>query len=97
MEIRIYRVVSQDSVAYRPSKTQEGKDIAVCGVRLREFGTKNSDEFLCTLYGNAALAKFYPDDVVVAALRFKVRESGEKKFQDIAVQDIFKLNQSSLS
>ena len=94
MHISFFKVVSQDTVTYRPSKTQEGKEIVVCGVRLREFGTKNSDEFLCTLYGNAALAKFYPDDVVVAALRFKVRESGEKKFQDIVVTDIYKLNNS---
>jgi len=58
---------------------------------LQEPGGKYEDSYVGTLLGNVALCRFYPGDLVVAALRFQHREYQGNVYQDIIVQDIVKV------
>lgn len=84
-------VVSQGDVSYIPSEKTEGGQLAMCSIRLRELGNpKFADEFVCSMFGNLALCRFYPNDVVVAALRLHVHESGGNLYQNVTATDIVK-------
>lgn len=84
-------VVSQGDVSYIPSEKTEGGQLAMCAIRLRELGSpKFADEFVCSLFGNLALCRFYPNDVVIAALRFHVNESGGNLYQNVTATDLVK-------
>ena len=92
METIICRVVSQQAVAYIPSSKQEGGQLAKCIIRLKEFGGgKFGNEYACTMFGNAALCKFYEGDLVVASLRFQVHEVNGAVYQEVIVNDVVKL------
>lgn len=58
---------------------------------LQSFGGKYENSFVCSLLGNSALCKFYPDDLVLASLRFQHSEYQGRYYQDITVQDIVPL------
>ncbi len=93
MRTVILRVVSQSDVTYVPSQKTEGGQLARCGIRLKEFGgTKYGNEYVATLFGNLAQCRFAEGDVVMASLRFQVREVNNNCFQDIVVNDIIKIN-----
>lgn len=88
MEQKICEVVSQADVTYIPSKTEEGGQTAMCGIRLKEFGGKFGDEFACTMFGNLAQCRFYKNDLVIAALRFVVHEYEGRVYQDVVVENM---------
>lgn len=67
---------------------QDGTTLNKCQIVLQEFGGKYENSYVCTLLGNAAQCKFYPNDLVYAALRFSHSEYQGKFYQDITVQDI---------
>ena len=93
METKILRVESQGPVNYIPSSKQEGGQLAKCGIRLKEFGGgKFGNEFVCSMFGNLAQCRFAEGDVVVASLRFQVREVNGNCYQEIVVNDIVKIN-----
>lgn len=89
---KVFKVISQGTVGYVPSKQEESGQLAKCVIRLKELGGKYENEYACTLFGNSALGKFYEGEVVMAALRFQVHESNGNLYQDIVVTDIVKLN-----
>ena len=92
MNTKILRVVSQGVVTYVPSQKQEGGPLARCEVRLKMLGGgKYGDEFVATLFGNSALAKFYEGEVVAAVLRFQVHEVNGCLYQDVICNDIIKI------
>ena len=92
MKTTICRVVSQQAVIYIPSTNQEGGQLAKCIIRLKEFcGGKFGNEYACTMFGNAALCKFYEGDLVVASLRFQVHEVNGAVYQEVIVNDVVKL------
>lgn len=93
METRIFKVVSQGDVSYIASQKAENGQLAMCIVRLREFGgRKYEDEYICTMFGALTQRMFHKNDLVVASLRFQVHEVGEKCYQEIIVNDIVKIN-----
>ena len=93
MRTEIFRVVSQSDVTYVPSQKTEGGQLAKCGIRLKEFGGgKFGNEFVCSMFGNLAQCRFAEGDVVVASLRFQVREVNGNCYQEIVVNDIVKIN-----
>lgn len=93
MEEKIFRVVSQGDVSYVASQKAEGGQLAKCEIRLKKLGgSKFSDEFLATLFGNIALSRFNEGDVVVAVLRFSVHEVNGCLYQDVVCNDLVKLN-----
>lgn len=67
---------------------QDGTQLTKCQIILQEVGGKYVNSYVCTLIGNTATCKFYPDDLVYAALRFSHSEYQGKFYQDITVQDI---------
>lgn len=71
---------------------QDGSTLNKCVIVLQEVGGKYENSFVCNLLGNAALCKFYPGDLVYAALRFQHNEYQGKFYNEIVVQDIIKLN-----
>jgi len=70
---------------------QDGSTLNKCVIVLQEVGGKYENSFVCNLLGNAALYKFYPGDLVYAALRFQHNEYQGKFYNEIVVQDIVKV------
>jgi hypothetical protein len=92
METKILRVVAQSDVRYVPSQKQEGGQLAKCMIRLKEFGGKFGNEYVCTMFGNLAQCKFNEGDLVAASLRFQVHEVNGSVYQEVVVNDVVKLN-----
>ena len=93
MKTEILRVVSQGDVSYIPSSKEANGQLAKCEIRLKKLGgSKFSDEFVATLFGNLAQCRFYEGDVVVAVLRFSVHEVNGCLYQDVVCNDLVKLN-----
>lgn len=92
MRNAIFRVVSQSDVTYVPSQKTESGQLAKSVIRLLEFGGKFGNEYVAALLGNPAQCRFAEGDVVVASLRFQVREVNGNCYQDVVVNDIVKLN-----
>ena len=94
MKTNIFRVVSQGNVSYIPSSKEANGQLAKCEIRLKMLGgSKFSDEFVATLFGNLAQCRFYEGDVVAAVLRFSVHEVNGCLYQDVVCNDLVKLNQ----
>ena len=93
MMTNIYRVASQGDVSYVASQKAEGGQLAKCEIRLKKLGgSKFSDEFVATLFGNLAQCRYYEGDIVVAVLRFSVHEVNGCLYQDVVCNDLVKLN-----
>ena len=89
----IFYVVSQGDVTYVPSQKEASGQLAKCDIRLKMLGgSKFSDEFVATMFGNLAQCRFYEGDVVVAVLRFSVHEVNGCLYQDVVCNDVVKLN-----
>ena len=76
---------------------QDGTTLNKCQIVLQEFGGKYENSYVCNLIGNSALLKFYPGDLVLAALTFKHNEYQGKFYQDINVQDIISFTNYRIS
>ena len=88
MQTMILKVMAQGEPQYVPSKKTESGQVAKCMIRLKALGGDFEDEFICTMFGNLALCKFAPGNVVVAALRFQTHESNGTYYQDIVANDL---------
>ena len=82
----LFKVVAQQE-PFTVNKS-DGSTLNKCAIVLQEIGGKYEDSYVCTLLGNSALCKFYPNDLVYASLRFQHSEYQGKYYQDINVQDI---------
>lgn len=82
----LFKVVNQSQPT--TVQKQDGSSISKCTIVLTEPGGKYENTFVCTLLGNAAQCRFYPNDLVWASLRFASREYQGNFYQDITVQDI---------
>ena len=88
----IFNVVSQTEASYVASQKAEGGQLAKCLIRLKEFGgSKFGNEYVCTMFGNLALCKFYEGDLVAASLRFQVHEVNGTVYQEVVVNDMVSL------
>lgn len=87
---QLFKVVAQQEPM--TVNKQDGSTLNKCVIVLQEVGGKYENSFVCNLLGNAALCKFYPGDLVYAALRFQHNEYQGKFYNEIVVQDIIKLN-----
>ena len=92
MKTMMLQVVSQGTVIYIPSSKEENGQLAKCWIRLKEFGGKYGDEYVCTMFGNLSQCLFSESDMVVASLRFQVHEVNGNLYQDVVCNDIVKLN-----
>ena len=92
MQTNIFRVVSQGVVTYVASQKAEGGQLAKCMIRLKEFGGKFGNEYVCTMFGNLALCKFNEGDLVAASLRFQVHEVSGAVYHEVVANDVIKLS-----
>ena len=93
MKEMILRVVTQGNVSYIPSSKEANGQLAKCDIRLKMLGgSKFSDEFVATLFGNLAQCRFSEGEVVAVVLRFSVHEVNGCLYQDVVCNDIVKLN-----
>lgn len=92
MKTKILRVVSQGVVTYIPSSKEESGQLAKCVIRLKEFGGKYGDEYVCTMFGNLAQCRFYEGDLVAASLRFQVHEVNGVAYQEVIANDVVSIN-----
>ena len=88
----IFKVVQQgEAFAVQSQKSDDGQTMK-CNIVLQELGGKYENKYVCAMFGNVATCKFYPSEMVVASLRFSVREYNGQVFQEILVTDIVKLS-----
>ena len=92
MKTNIFRVVSQGDVTYVASQKAESGQLAKCVIRLKEFGGKFGNEYVCTVFGNLAQCKFSEGDLVIASLRFQVHEVNGSVYQEIVANDVVNLS-----
>ena len=89
---KIYKVVAQSETFAVPSQKAEGGQISKCNVVLIEPGGKYENSYVATILGEQANIRFAKDDLVVASLRFFIREYNGQVYQDIVVNEIIKIN-----
>ena len=85
---KIYRIVKQGETIQIPSQKAEGGQVSKCSIVLQEIGGKYENMYACTLLGNSAQCKWFPGELVFAALRFQAREYNGQWYQDIVVAEI---------
>lgn len=90
MNTQIFKVISQGE-AQTYQKT-DGSILQKCPIRLKELGGKYASEYAATLLGGAALCRFREGELVAAVLYFTTHDYEGRTYQDIAVQDIEKIN-----
>lgn len=86
---QIFKVVEQT-----PPQTitrQDGTQSQKCLIVLQEFGGRYENSYVCTMLGNMVSCKYYPNDLVLASLRFQHREYNQQYYMDCTVQDIVKV------
>ena len=88
---KIYRIVKQGEPIQIPSQKAEGGQLTKSMITLQEIGGKYANTYLCTMFGNTALCKWTPGEIVFASLRFEVREHNGNNYQDIVVNEIISL------
>lgn len=79
----LFKVVSQTPAV--TINTQNGQ-VQKSTLVMQETGGKYADTLVASLIGNQV--RFYPGDIVWAALRFNVRDYNGNTYQDITIQDI---------
>ena len=84
----IFRVIHQGEPQQIPSQKAEGGMTSKCSIVLQELGGKYENMYVCTRFGNGAQCKWYPGELVHAALRFQAHEYNGQWYQDIVVGEI---------
>lgn len=86
----IMKVVAQYEVQEIMKK--DGTTMKKCMLLVRKIGNEYEDSFAVTLLGNLASCKFYPGELVYAALHFTTNEYNGNVYQEVTARDIIKLN-----
>ena len=84
----IFRVIHQGEPQQIPSQKAEGGMTSKCSIVLQELGGKYENMYVCTLFGNSAMCKWYSGELVFASLRFQAREYNGQWYQDIVISEI---------
>ena len=82
------RVVQQGDVLTVQSPKSEGGMLKKRNIIFREMGGKFENTYAAVMLGTTAELSFANHELVVASLRFTVREYNGQMYQDIIVQDI---------
>lgn len=88
---KFFRVIHQSEPQQVASQKAEGGQLTKSMITLQELGGKYANTYLCTMFGNTALCKWTPGEIVFASLRFEVREHNGNSYQDIVVNEIISL------
>ena len=84
----LFRVIHQGEPQQVASQKAEGGQVNKCQIVLQELGGKFENMYVCTLFGNSAMCKWYTGELVFASLRFQAREYNGQWYQDAVVSDI---------
>ena len=84
----LFRVIHQGEPQQVPSQKAEGGQVSKCSIVLQELGGKYENMYVCTMFGNTAMCKWYASELVHAALRFQAHEYNGQWYQDIVVGEI---------
>jgi hypothetical protein len=87
----IFEVVSQGEAFIVPSNKTESGHTFKSIIVLKEIVGKHANTFAAAMIGNKAQCKFYERDLVAAALKFSIHEHNGQTYQDVLVEDIYKL------
>lgn len=90
---KIFKVVAQ--TAPQSVSRQDGTQTQKSTIVLQEFGGRYENSYACTMLGNMASCKFYPNDLVFASLRFQHREYNQQYYMDCTLQDIVKVSSNT--
>lgn len=88
MKQAIFSVVRADEPVQAERPDQPGKVTKRRSVVLREWGSKFSDEYVCTIVGDAADGQLKAGDVCIAAIQFKANEYNGRFYQDATIFEI---------
>ena len=88
----LFRVIHQGEPQQVASQKAEGGQVSKCSIVLQELGGKYENMYVCTMFGNTAMCKWYAGELVHAALRFQAHEYNGQWYQDITVNDILTAN-----
>ena len=86
-----FKVVQQGEAFAVQSQKAENGLLKKCNIVLQELGGQYENQYVGALLGNAATCKFYPGELVAAALRFTTHENNGSVYQDILITEIVKL------
>ena len=87
-----FRVTAQGEPFYVQSQKAEGGQVSMCNIVLQELGGKYENSYVATMFGEQARVRFPAGELVAAVLRFTTREYNGQVYQDITVNDIYKIN-----
>ena len=87
----IFKIMAQSDTFAVPSQKAEGGQVNKCNIILQDVGGKYENSYVAAVLGEQANIRFAKDDLVVAALRFSTREYNGQVYQDIVVNEIFKI------
>lgn len=88
MKQAFFSVVNIGDVVQAERADQPGKVTKRRSVVLREWGSKFSDEFVCSIVGDAADVSLKVGDVCLAAIQFKANEYNGRFYQDATIFEI---------
>ena len=86
---KILKVVAQGE-AYDVQK-KDGVTLRKCQITLQEVGGEYENTFVATMLGNLAACRFQQNELVYAVLYYSVHEYNGQVYQDIVVNEIFKI------
>lgn len=88
----IFRVIHQTETIEVDSQKSESGKLSKCTIILQEMGGKYVNQYAAVMLGQQACTRYLAGDMVAASLRFQTREHNGQYYQDIVLQDIYKLN-----
>ena len=83
----IYKIISQTEPV--TITKQDGTQTQKSTVVLQELGGQYANSYAAVLLGNQV--KFYPNELVAASLRFNARDYNGRSYQDVTINEIYKL------
>jgi len=87
MDTHIFKVLSQSEA--QTITRLDGSQTQKSAVVLQELGNQYADSYVASLVGNQI--RFSVGELVVAVLRFTTHEYAGNTYQDINIQEIYKL------
>ena len=92
MQTKILKVTKCGEMFSVKSEKSETGVLNKRNLVLKELGGKFENEYAVSVLGNAASLVFAEGDLVAVTLRFQTREYNGQTFQDITVNEIYKLS-----
>ena len=90
MEVKILRVLKCGECFTVKSEKSENGVLNKRTLVLQELGGKYENSYVVSALGNLATIQFGEGDIVIATLKFQVREYNGQAFMDVVATEIIK-------